>query len=53
MLTPTPLLPFPDLVVISITPFNARDPYNAEALAPFNTVIEATSSGLIAAAPFP
>ncbi|MNL30826.1 hypothetical protein D3C87_1525840 [compost metagenome] len=40
-------LPFPDLVVIKITPALARAPYNAEAAAPFNTEILSISSGLI------
>jgi hypothetical protein len=37
----------PFFVVMIITPFAAREPYNAVAAAPFNTLIEAISSGLI------
>ena len=43
----------PFLVVMSITPFAALEPYNADALAPFKTSIFSMSSGLISAAPFP
>src|SRR5690606_15956022 len=52
-LTPIPRLFLPDLVVITITPFAALEPYKAEAFAPFNTVIDSTSSGLIKEAPLP
>ena len=41
------------LVVIMITPSLARDPYNAEAAAPFNMVMLSTSSGLILVNPSP
>ena len=37
----------PFLVVIKTTPFAARDPYNAVAVASFKTVIEAISLGSI------
>ena len=40
-------LPLPDFVVIKITPAFAREPYKAEAAAPFNTEILSISSGLI------
>src|SRR5690606_3424031 len=43
----------PDFVVIMITPSFARNPYNAAAAAPFKTVIEAISSGLILCKPPP
>src|SRR4030042_1106935 len=37
--------PFPDFVVITITPLLALAPYKAAALAPLRTEIEAISSG--------
>ena len=42
-----PLLPC--LVVISTTPFAAREPYKAAAAASFNTSIERISAGLMSA----
>src|SRR5690606_35622626 len=50
--------PIPDpvplfLVLIMITPSLALDPYKAEAAAPFNTVIDTISSGLIVLKPSP
>ena len=49
-------MPFPLLlvfVVIIMTPSLARDPYNADAAAPFKTVIASISSGLILLKPSP
>src|SRR5690554_2449592 len=50
---PVPSRDAPDLVVIRITPLAALDPYSAEAAPPFNTDIEAISSGLISPSPLP
>ena len=44
--TPIPVPDFPFLVVIKITPLEPLYPYNADAALPFNTEIEAISSGL-------
>ncbi len=51
MVIPRPLLAF--LVVIMMTPLAAREPYRAEAAAPFNTLMDSMSSGLISAAALP
>ena len=46
--TDTPILPvLPFLVVINIAPDFPRKPYNAEAVAPFNTDIDSMSSAAI------
>ena len=42
---PFAFLPLPDFVVITSTPLDALDPYNAAADDPFNTFIEAISFG--------
>ena len=46
-------LPAPFLVVIITTPSLAREPYKADAVAPFSTVIDSMSSGLIEENPSP
>lgn len=38
---------FPFLVVMTTTPLAAREPYNEEAAASYNTVIDSISDGLI------
>ena len=43
----------PDLVVTMMTPFAAREPYKAVALAPFNTWILSMSSGFKSEKPLP
>src|SRR5690349_14939420 len=47
----SPFLPF--LVVIKITPFDARDPYRADADCPLRTVIVSMSSGFRLPIPSP
>ena len=42
---PLVFLPLPDFVVIRMTPLDAREPYNAAADEPFNTLIVAISFG--------
>src|SRR5690606_38061931 len=42
-----------DLVVIRITPLAALEPYKAEAAPPFNTDMEAMSSGFMSPKPLP
>jgi len=49
----TPLFFFPDLVVINTTPLPAREPYNAAALAPFNTDTFSISLELMSEMAFP
>ena len=44
---PIPVVPRPLLVVIKMAPSFALEPYRAAAVAPFSTVIDSTSSGLI------
>ena len=51
--TPRPLLLLPDLVLITITPLAALEPYSADAAAPFNTLMLSISSGLTKPAPLP
>ena len=51
--TPIPLPATPFLVVITIAPLAARDPYNAAALGLFSTVMETISSGFMLLIPSP
>ena len=53
MVTPSLFERDPFLVVIKITPLPALDPYSADALGPFKTVTDSTSSGLISEIPPP
>ena len=49
----TPSAPRPDLVTISTTPLEARDPYSAAALAPRSTVIDSMFEGSMSWAMLP
>ena len=51
--TPNPSSLFPFLVVITITPLDPREPYNAVAAAPLRTLTVSISSGLMSIAPLP
>ena len=53
--TPKPWLgaPFPLLVVYTIAPLAAREPYSAAAFGPFSTVTDAMLSALISDAALP
>ena len=53
MLIPNPFFLLPSFVSITMTPFDARVPYNAAALGPLSTETEAMSSGFTSIAPFP
>ena len=53
MLIPSPFFLLPSFVSITMTPFDARVPYNAAALGPLSTETEAMSSGFTSIAPFP
>lgn len=48
-----PLVVRPDLVVMMMAPFAARDPYNAVAAGPFSTDTFSMSSGLMSPAALP
>ena len=50
---PSPFTVEPFLVVISITPLPALDPYKAAAFGPLRTEIDSTSFGLISEIPPP
>ena len=52
-MTPNPCPAVPFLVVIIITPLLAREPYKAAADAPFKTLIDSISAGLIEDIPSP
>jgi len=51
--TPSPLVPAPVLVLIWMTPLEARVPYSAAAAGPLRTEMDSMSSGLTSIAPFP
>jgi hypothetical protein len=50
---PRPREFFPDLVVITMAPLAAREPYSAAAFGPLRTVIDSMSLGLTSAAALP
>ena len=52
-LTANPFFLLPSLVLMTITPLDARVPYKAAALGPFKTDTDSISSGFTSIAPFP